>query len=257
MSYAHAVVLGLIQALGEFLPISSSAHLVLVPKLLGWNYQGLQVDVALHWGTLLAVCAYFWKDWLKLAQAGLSAPRTGEGRMFWALLAATVPGGLAGLLCERWVEAYLHSSALIAGNLMLFGAILWAADRFGGRSRALAEMNLRSALFVGCAQALAIVPGVSRSGITITAGLLLGLRREDAARFSFLLSVPIIVAAGLHEVRHAPAAMGGPFWLSILVTAAAGLAVIGFLLAYLRRHGVGVFVVYRLLLGLAVLWAFR
>ncbi|MDD5655959.1 MAG: undecaprenyl-diphosphate phosphatase [Elusimicrobia bacterium] len=258
MSCLHAAALGLVQALGEFLPISSSAHLVLIPKLLGWSYQGLSYDVALHWGTLLAVCVYFRKDWFALARAGLAAPGSPEGRMCWSLVLATVPGGLAGLLCADWVEAHFHSGRLIAATLMGFGLLLWAADRAGRKSRGLADVGWRAALCVGLAQALAVVPGVSRSGVTMTAGLLLGLRRQDAARFSFLLSVPIVVAAGLYELRHVgPEIATGPFWLGIIVTALAGLAAIRFLLEFLKTRGVGVFVAYRLALGLFLLWVWR
>ena len=257
MTYFSSAVLGLVQGLGEFLPISSSAHLVLVPWLLGWSYQGKTVDVALHWGTLLAVCGYFWSDWLGLIRAGLSRRESQERSLFWGIVLATIPGGLAGLLLEDRVERLFHSPLTISAALAAFGVLLWLADRFGRRSRAASELDLRSCLIIGLAQALAIAPGVSRSGITLTAGLFLGLKREEAARFSFLLSVPIIVAAGILKLRHiGSAAPAGPLWLGMLVTAATGLAAIRFLLAYLKERGVGVFVVYRLLLAaFCVFWA--
>ena len=259
MNYSTAVILGLVQALGEFLPISSSGHLVLVPWLLGWPYQGKSFDVALHWGTLIAVCGYFWSDWIALIRAGLSGRESPERRLFWGIVLATIPGGLAGLLLENQVERLFHSPQTISAALAAFGVLLWIADRFGSRSRAAADLDWRPCLLIGLAQALAIVPGVSRSGITMTAGLFLGLKREEAARFSFLLSAPIIVAAGVLKLRHLGGeAFSGPLWLGMLVTVGAGLAAIRFLLAYLRERGVGAFVAYRLLLAaFCLFWALR
>ena len=252
MSYLHAGILGLIQGLGEFLPISSSAHLVLIPWLFKWGYQGLDYDVALHWGTMAAVCLYFWKDWVALIRGGLSRQPSPERRLFWAIVAATIPGGLAGLALEHRVEASLHAPGLIALNLAAFGLLLWLSQRLGRQEKSIADLDLRTTFLIGLAQALAIVPGVSRSGITMTAGLLLGLKRDEAARFSFLLSVPIVVAAGALKLRHAGPALGtGPFWFGILSTAIVGLACIRFLLDYLKTRGVEVFVVYRVLLALA------
>ena len=257
MTYLNAVVLGSVQALGEFLPISSSAHLVLVPRLLGWVYQGKVVDVALHWGTLVAVCAYFWNDWIALIKAGFSQEKSQERSLFWYIILATLPGGLAGLLLEKRVED--TPIVAIAGILAGFAILLWASDRYGRHSKGLADLGLGSTLAIGAAQALAVIPGVSRSGITLTAALWLGLKREDAARFSFLLSVPIVVAAGLYEARHLHgAALTGPFWLSLLVTTVIGWAAIRFLLSYLKTRGVALFVVYRILFALFCgLWAWR
>ena len=257
MTYLNAVVLGSVQALGEFLPISSSAHLVLVPRLLGWVYQGKVVDVALHWGTLVAVCAYFWNDWIALIKAGFSREKSQERSLFWYIMLATLPGGLTGLLLEKRIEDI--PTIAIAGILAGFAILLWASDRYGRHSKGLADLGLGSTLAIGAAQALAVIPGVSRSGITLTAALWLGLKREDAARFSFLLSVPIVVAAGLHEARHLHGtALTGPFWLSLLVTTIVGWAAIRFLLSYLKTRGVGLFVVYRILFALFCgLWAWR
>jgi len=257
MTYINAVVLGSVQALGEFLPISSSAHLVLVPRLLGWVYQGKAVDVALHWGTLVAVCAYFWNDWIALIKAGFSREKSQERSLFWYIMLATLPGGLAGLLLEKRVED--TPIVAIAGILAGFAILLWFSDRYGRHSKGLADLGLGSTLAIGAAQALAVIPGVSRSGITLTAALWLGLKREDAARFSFLLSVPIVVAAGLYEARHLHgAALTGPFWLSLLVTTVIGWAAIRFLLSYLKTRGVALFVVYRILFALFCgLWAWR
>jgi len=259
MNYLHAAGLGLVQGLGEFLPISSSAHLVLVPWLFGWSYQGLEYDVALHWGTLVAVCVYFWKDWLGLIQAGLSRQDSAARKLFWAIVLATVPGGVAGLILEHRIERSLHSPAIIAATLAAFGLLLGLSQRLGRQERSVSDLSLRDVFLIGCAQALAVMPGVSRSGSTITAGLLLGLKREEAARLSFLLMAPIVLGAGALKLRHlGPAAASGPFWAGILVTTLVGLACIRFLLAFLKERGMSVFVVYRVLFaGLCLLQALR
>jgi undecaprenyl-diphosphatase len=257
MTYSSAVVLGVVQGLGEFLPISSSGHLELVPWLLGWPYQGKAVDVALHWGTLVAVCAYFWKDWARLIKAALSGEPSRERALFWSLVLATIPGGLVGLALEKRLAEV--PPVWICAALAGFAVLLWLSDRLGKKEKGIADLDRRGCILIGCAQALAVLPGVSRSGITLTAALLLGLGREEAARFSFLLSLPIIVAAGLWESRHlAGQALSGPFWVGILVSAVTGLAAIRFLLAYLKERGVGIFVIYRLAFAaFCLFWAFR
>jgi undecaprenyl-diphosphatase len=259
MSYLHAAILGLVQGLGEFLPISSSAHLVLVPWLFKWDYQGLDYDVALHLGTLVAVCAYFWKDWLELLKAGLSSTESAQRRIFWAIALATVPGGVVGVLLEHRIEENLHSPVVIAATLAAFGLLLGLSQRLGRQDKTAAELSLRDIFLIGCAQALAVVPGVSRSGSTITAGLLLGLKREEAAKFSFLMMVPIVLGAGVLKLRHLQlAATDGPFWFGILVTTIVGLGCIKFMLSFLKRHGVGLFVIYRVLFAaLCIVWALR
>ncbi|HAM35067.1 MAG TPA: UDP-diphosphatase [Elusimicrobia bacterium] len=259
MTYLNAAVLGLVQGLGEFLPISSSAHLVLIPWLCQWEYQGKAYDVALHWGTMIAVCAYFRKDWIRLIRSGLSRESSPERGLFWAMILATVPGGLAGLMLEKQAETIFNLPAPICAALAGFGLALGLADKLGRKNKSIASLNWRSILIIGLAQALAIIPGVSRSGITITAGLCLGLEREQAARFSFLLSVPIVAAAGLLTLRHVgAAALTGPFWLGIAATALTGWFSIRFLLAYLKDRGMGLFVAYRVLLALfCILWAWR
>ena len=258
MGYIQAVVLGLVQGLGEFLPISSSGHLILVPRLFGWPDQGLAYDVALHWGTLLALAAYFGKEWLGLAKAGLSRQESPERRLFWSIAGATVPAAVVGLLFGHAVERHLRSPQLIGLNLLAFGLVLGWADRRGARTRGLMDLDWRSCLWIGVAQALALVPGVSRSGITLTAGLLLGLRREDAARFSFLMSAPIVLAAGILKLKELdPALVGGPFWTGIAVSALSGLAAIWGLLRYLKTRNLTPFVAYRAAFGLLLVWLFR
>ncbi len=264
MDWNQVVWLAVLQGLLEFLPVSSSAHLVLLPHLAGWPDQGLAFDVAVHVGTLVAVLAHFRREVLCLLGGwwrSLRERRLDEhGRLAWAVILATVPVGLAGLALEPLVATHLRSPAVIAWATVGFGLLLWAADRWGPRRRPLRALGWRDALAVGLAQALALVPGASRSGVTMTAGLALGLTREAAARFSFLLSIPVILlAGGLETVRLATA--GGPVpWAAIGVGAAlSGLTawvVIALFLRWIERVGMAPFVLYRLALGLLLLWAF-
>ena len=253
--YRQAVTLGVLQGLGEFLPISSSAHLILAPWFLGWPDPGLTFDVALHLGTLLAVVLYFWRDWVRLLIAA-PRPRTADGRMFWMLILGSIPGAVAGVLLDDLAEQSFRAPLLIAVTLSLMGLALFAADRWGAHSRGEADIRPLDALWIGAAQALAIVPGVSRSGITIAVARWRGIERAAAARFSFLLGTPIIAGAALFKLRHLldmPGGLTGPFLAGIAAAALVGALCIAFLLHYLQRAGLTVFVVYRLLLaGLVV-----
>lgn len=258
MTIFQAFILGLAQGLGEFLPISSSAHLILIPWLFHWPDPGLAFDVALHLGTLFAVIAYFWSDWLTLLRHGLGKGfRTQEGRMFWYLVIASIPGAIAGVLLEKKAETTFRSPVIIGIMLMIMGLILYAADRYGVKRQKSEAVSLGQSLTIGISQALAVIPGVSRSGITMTSGLFLGLTRESAARFSFLLSTPIIAGAGLLELRHLTvASITIPFIVGVATAAVSGFLVIGLLLKWLRRNSFLPFVVYRLLLGAAVIGIF-
>ena len=255
LSYQVAVTLGLVQGLAEFLPISSSAHLILTPWFFGWPDPGLTFDVALHVGTLVAVAAYFWRDWVRLLLAA-PRPRSADGRLFWLLLLGAIPGGIAGVLLDDLAEQALRNPLLIAATLSLIGLVLFAADRWGRNERTdLREIGVADAALIGMAQALAIVPGVSRSGITIAVARARGIERAAAARFSFLLGTPVIAGAALFKLRHLlemPAAINGPFLAGIATTAVVGALSIGVLLRYLREAGLGIFVVYRLLLAALV-----
>ncbi len=254
MSIGEAVILGIVQGLGEFLPISSSAHLVLVPWLMGWPYAGLTFDVALHLGTLLAVVCYFWRDWLVLLADGLRRAPTVEGRLFWYVAVATVPGALFGYFLEEQAETVFREPLLIGSMLMIMGVVLYLVDSRAPKTRKLGQMGLGDSILIGVSQALAIIPGISRAGITMTAGRFLGLRREAAARFSFLLSAPIIFGAGLVQLsKITPSQINAPFLTGVLVSAAVGFLSIGFLLRYLTRHSFVIFVWYRLLLGAMVI----
>lgn len=257
MSAFQALVLGVVQGLGEFLPISSSGHLIVVPWLLGWPAHGLAFDVALHLGTLAAVLFAFREDWWRLARAGFAGLLRGrpfagpDGRLLGLIALASVPGAVVGKLLEDWAETTFRSPALVACTMALLGVVLLFADRRAARGEVdLAGIGLRDALIIGSAQALAIVPGVSRSGATISAGLFLGYRREAAARFSFLLATPITAGAALLKVPQLvrSGVDPGPLALGMLAAGLVGLLAIRVLLAYVRTRDYRPFVYYR--------WAF-
>lgn len=256
MDWIQTIVLALVQGLTEFLPISSSAHLILVPELLGWPDQGLAFDVAVHVGTLGAVLAYFYRDVLAILR-GWFGTLTGhwstEGKLGWLVIAGTIPVGLAGLLGKDFIEAYLRSPIVIAWATIGFGILLGLADRVGKKIRTGDSLNWRDALLIGGSQALALIPGTSRSGITITTGLFLGLTPQAAARFSFLLSIPLIVLAGGLETKALLDSGNATLTLHAAVGALlAGVSAylsIHFFLKLLARIGMLPFVIYRLILG--------
>jgi undecaprenyl-diphosphatase len=256
LSTLQAAILGLVQGLGEFLPISSSAHLVLIPWLFKWNDPGLTFDIALHIGTLIAVAIYFWKDWLKLITKGLTDVRSAEGKLFWYLVAATIPGAVVGFLLEKKAETIFREPILIATMLILLGVLLYWADRRGVKHIEMNRITFRTSLFIGLSQALAIIPGVSRSGITMTMGLLMGLTREGAARFSFLLAAPIIFGAALVKLPFLvsnPSVLTINFIIGILVSFVIGILSIGFLLRYVQTNNFLPFAWYRFILGSLVI----
>lgn len=256
MTILQAVILGLAQGLGEFLPISSSAHLVLIPWLFRWTDPGLTFDVALHVGTLVAVIIYFWKDWWQLIIKGFTDARSVKGRLFWYLVAASVPGALSGFLLEDKAETVFRSPILIAAMLILMGILLYWADRRSAKKIEINHITFGTSIFIGISQALAIVPGVSRSGITMTTGLLMGLNREGAARFSFLLSTPIIFGAAMVKlpgVISNSSVINVNFVIGMLVSCITGIAGIGFLLRYVQTKDFLPFVWYRFILGAVVI----
>lgn len=261
MTVFQAIVLGILQGLAEFLPISSSAHLTLVPWVLGWNDPGLSFDVALHVGTLLAILWYFRREWVELARAGFEVLATRRvetdlQRRAVFIVIATIPGGIAGLAFEKQAESTFRSPVLIASTLIVFGIVLWWADRVARRDRTLAVMTWKDALLIGIAQMFAIIPGISRSGSTMTGGRMLGLTRKDAAVFSFLISMPIIAAAAILKVPQAIHAEGfsAPLIAGVLASAVSGWIAIGFLLRFVKSHSYGAFAIYRLVLGAVMLW---
>jgi undecaprenyl-diphosphatase len=258
---AQALALGLLQGLGEFLPISSSGHLIVVPWLLAWPPQGLAFDVALHLGTLVAVVGAFARDWWRLLGAGLRgvvsrAPFADpDSRLLWLLALASVPGAIAGKLLEDWADTSFRSPALVAVTMALMGVVLLVADRRSGDGNA-QGMPVRDAVLVGTAQALALVPGVSRSGATISMALLLGYRRDEAARFSFLMAAPITLGAAVLKVPHLLGTeQAGLAAAGMIVAAVSGLASIRFLLAWVRTRDYRVFVAYRFVFAAVVLAA--
>lgn len=265
----QAIVIGILQGVTEFIPISSSAHLELAPWIFGWEQDGLvgslAFDVFLHLGTLMALIIYFWRDWVRLIGAffaSLRERRIGgdpDRRLAWLLLLATVPAAVIGFLGEDYINEVLHGNSdpvrlAIAGFLTLGAIALLLADRFGARKDDLPEMHATTALTIGFSQALALLPGISRSGATITAGLALGLKREAAARFSFLLATPIVLGAGIYGSRHLlDEAHTGADWVAIaagfVAAMVAGMLAINFLLTWLKTRSVAIFSYYRFALA--------
>jgi len=261
VSYLQAVVLGIVQGVTEFLPVSSSGHLILVPHIFGWPDQGQAFDAVMHIGTLAALIAYFRIELVELVTGALSR------QVALNLIVATIPGGLAGLLFSKVIETELRAPLLIAATTALWGVVMWVADRRAREAvRAsgdpLETVGMARGLIVGFAQALALIPGTSRSGITITAGLFTGLDRATAARFSFLLGIPITAAAGGYKLlgvlrEGVPSGDSGPLVVAVLAAFLSGWLAVWFLVGYLRRRSLTPFVIYRLLLALAIVLAIR
>jgi len=258
MSIGQALVLGAVQGMTEFLPISSSAHLYIIPTLLHWPYAGVAFDVALHWGTLLALVLAFWRDWWTLARdafASAGAARADAWRTLLKLLAASVPAAVAGVLLEKQAETWFRSLPLQASTLFGFGFLLWWVDRVRTESREEREPGWGTCMLIGAAQTLALVPGVSRSGVTITAGRAAGLSRVSAARFSFLLATPITFGAGLVEMRHLDSGLPPQALVAGVVSAAVvGLLAIRGLMRWLGPVGFFPFFAYRAALALYILY---
>ena len=265
MTLLQAIVFGAVQGVTEFLPISSTAHLILLPRFMGWPDPGLSFDVAIHLGTLIALLIYFRQEWLALAKSalGIFRGRTSDpnARMAALIVLATIPGAAAGALFEQTVEDVLRSPLVISVTLVALALVLAIAERMGRRERTLDEISTLDALAVGFAQALAIVPGVSRSGVTITAGLFRGMKRDAAAKFSFYLSTPIIagaVAKQIFDILNAGLTGGQlvPYAAGVLSAGIVGYLYIEFLLRYLQTHNTLLFVYYRIALGIVVYLAF-
>jgi undecaprenyl-diphosphatase len=257
----HAAILGVVQGATELLPVSSSAHLFIVPKLLGWEYQGGAFDVALHGGTLVALVIAFGKDWLDLARNAFRADAAGrEARGLWLkLIVATIPGAIGGMFLDEQMDA-LRILWLQACTLAVFGILLWLADRWAGRGRDEDAPGWGTSIGMGVAQALALVPGVSRSGITMTVGRATGLSRVSAARFSFMLATPITAGALLLKLKDIQGITHANLAIGVASAAIVGLIAIRVLLGMLRRTGFGVFAAYRVALAVGVFafwWAHR
>jgi undecaprenyl-diphosphatase len=260
----QAIIMGIVQGLTEFLPISSSGHLIVVPHLAGWDdpfITSLAFTVMLHVGTLVALLAYFWRDWVRLVPAGLATIRDRsfrgdpDRRLAWLIAVTMPPAIVLGVALNDFFEEQVRQEPLVAVTLVIGAGILWAADRFGRHAKEIDGLGFGGAFGIGLAQAAALVPGISRSGISISAGLFLGLTRESAARFSFLMATPITLGAVIWEVRKLLSGeVGVPvdglvLVAGLLASAAAGFVAIAVLLRYLRSHRMTIFVVYRLVLA--------
>ena len=265
MPLVQVIVLGIIQGLTEFLPISSTAHLVVIPKLLGWPDQGLAFDLALHVGTVIAVVVYFFRDWVQIILQGFGIRMTGDPGLernrglLWLLAVGTIPIGIAGLLFEKRADQARENLYLIGAMAILVGLLMLWADAVGRKQKDIGHVSPIDAMIIGASQVLAIIPGTSRSGITMSAGLLRNLDRQAAARFSFLLLTPAVVAAaGKHFydlMKHEggiPPEMRTAFLVGAAVSAVTGMLVIKFLLDYLRRRSLALFVGYRIIFGIIV-----
>lgn len=255
MSLLEAIIYGIVQGLGEFLPISSTAHIVLAPWLFGWEDPGLAFDIALHMGTLVAVAVFFWKDWIRLIKAGLTDVKSSDGKLFWCLVLACIPGGILGLIFEEYIETVFRNPLLIGIALIVMGFVIYIADRYSKSEVELKDVGPKRSLLIGVSQGLAMIPGVSRSGITMATGRALKIKREDAARFTFLLSTPFILLSGLYKAKDIVnvSVEALPFAAAIVTSAVVGLLSIKFLLGYLKRKGFGIFAVYRFILGAIVI----
>lgn len=266
----EAIILGLVQGLTEFIPVSSSGHLVGMREIFGWSDTGgLTFDVALHMGTLAALVIYYWRDWVsiisqfigkvfkKIPYPNETDDMPASGRHLIPILVACIPAAIVGLLFKDLIEENLRDWYWVAAALVVVGLLMLLAEKVGAKRRGLREMNYFDYIFIGCAQAIALYPGVSRSGITITAGLFRGVSRSAAARFSFLLSMPIVFAAGLFQLKDLAEAgfetfVPMQFAIGFFVSAVVGYAAIRFLIRYLEKHSLGVFVVYRILFALVL-----
>ena len=263
MTIFHSLILGIIQGAAEFLPVSSSAHLILAPWLFHFPDPGLSFDVALHFGTLIAVVLYFWKDWVEIFKVTV-VPKVKLSEQFlkfnfrkemlWLLILSTIPGILAGYFLESFAETTFRSPILVAFTLSAVGLILYLVDKYHRHRKKLNQITWTDSLLIGLSQALAIVPGVSRSGATITTGLALGLNRESAARFSFLLSTPIIFgAAAFNFPGLLESGFDANIILGMLSAAASGYLAIKYLLKFVERKGYAIFFWYRLALALVII----
>jgi len=269
MEIIQSIILGIIQGITEFLPISSSGHLILIPNFFGWQDQGLAFDVALHWGTLIAVIIYFRKDWMEIFRKSIQYSVFNIQRkntkylilntqylkkdLLFIIIIATIPGVIAGLLLNNYAETVFRNPLIISANLFFGAVILFYADKVSTKKTDLTNLTLQMGIMIGLFQALAIVPGVSRSGITITIALFLGLRRTDAARFSFLLSTPIILGAGIREFPSLlESGLNISILVGVLVSALSGYLAIKYMLRYLENRSYNIFVGYRIILALII-----
>ena len=262
MDIFQSIILGIVQGLGEFLPISSTAHLILAPYFFGWSDPGLSFDVALHVGTLVAVVAFFWRDWLEIFSSALNdvfhtkyqiLNTKYPAKLLWLLAIASVPGAIFGFLFDDYAEHVFRNPLLIAFTLSFVGLILYLVDKYAKHNKDIKNISIKDAILIGLSQAVAIIPGVSRSGATMTTGLALGLSREQAARFSFLLSTPIIFGAAIFKIPELFAVgITMPILVGILAAALSGYLAIKYMLRFIQKVGYAPFFWYRLALALVI-----
>ena len=253
--YMQSIILGIVQGLTELLPISSSAHLTLIPWIFNWSGLSESFDVALHFGTLLAIGLFFFKDWIQLIKGGyklaIKKEKSTEGKMFWYIVLATIPGGMIGFLLDHFLENALKAPLIIATALIVMGIILYLVDKNCKSKISYEKMGLKETFLIGLSQALAFIPGVSRSGITMTTARILKVDRESAAKYSFMLSAPIVLAATIFKFSSFTLSL--EFFIGVIASFLVGVAVIKFLLQYLKKGSFKVFAIYRVIAGLAVI----
>lgn len=256
MEIYQALILGIVQGLTELLPVSSSAHLTIIPWLCNWNIPEY-FDVALHFGTLLAIVLYFYKDWIELIKGGykyaVKKEKTVQGRMFWYIVLATIPGGLVGFLLDHFLGDALNRPIIIAIALIVMGIVLYIVDKKSPSKVKYEEMTLKQTFLIGVSQALAFIPGVSRSGVTITTARAMGVKREAAAKYTFLLSTPIVFAATVLKFKDF--VFNLPFIIGIFASFIVGTFVIKFLLKYIQKGSFKVFAIYRIIFGIFIIVA--
>ena len=254
MTILQSIILGIVQGLTELLPISSSAHLFLIPWAWNWTIPD-SFEVALHFGTLLAIGLFFFKDWVQLIKGGynqaVKKEKTAQGRMFWFIVIATIPGGIIGFILDKFAGDKLEKPLIIAIALIVMGIILYLADKYSESKTEYKDLTLKQTFLMGVLQCLAFIPGVSRSGITMSTGRVLGVKREATARFSFMLSAPIVLMATVFKFKHFVFDM--PFVIGVIASFIVGMLVIKFLLEYLKKGSFKIFAAYRLLIGLLVI----
>ncbi len=266
MTIFESIILGFIQGVTEFIPISSSGHLILVPYLFGWKPHVLSIDIILHLGTLFVVLIYFFFDWVKLIKEGILSIKhrtlkgPAERLLFWYIVIATIPAAICGKLLEDKAESAFRNPVLVAVSLGVFALVFYLAQKISKNIKSLASINFKDALLIGIAQSFAILPGVSRSGATITSGIALGLKREEAVRFSFLLSMPIILGAGILKIKDIFLQTAGidshVLWIGFFTSLISGILSIHFLLKFVKKYSFSVFILYRIILCLIVIGVF-
>jgi undecaprenyl-diphosphatase len=257
MTIFQSIILGIVQGFTELLPISSSAHLYIIPWIFNWNISDA-FDVALHFGTLLAIGLFFLKDWIILLKGAyrytVLKEKNTEGKMFWYLVIATIPGGIIGFILDKYAEEILKTPLIIASALIIMGIILYIVDKKASENTTYEKMNLKQTFLIGLSQALAFIPGVSRSGVTMLTGRSLGVERESAAKYSFMLSTPIVLAATIFKFKDFVFNMS--FVLGVLASFIVGILVIKFLLNYLKKGSFKIFAIYRVIIGVLIITIF-